>query len=102
MNMRIAAIRHRRALLIARAALQRTQMAQVVQAWRKPLAMVDSVAEVVRTVRQHPVFAAVGTSLFLSSRRYRWLLWAGRLFTLWEVVQVVRGQWPKASDRKGR
>ena len=102
MNIRIAAIRQRRALLIARAALQRTQIAQVVQPWQQPLTMVDTVTEVVRAVRQHPVFAAVGTSMFLSSTRYRWLLWAARLFTLWEVVQVVRGQWPKRSDRMGR
>lgn len=92
MNTRIAVIRHRRALLIARADLQRLQLAQVFQPWRKPLAMVDAVAEVVRAVRQHPVFTAVGTSLFVSTARHRWLLWAGRLFILWEVVQVVRMQ----------
>jgi hypothetical protein len=100
MNMRIAAIRHRRALLIARCALQRIQVAQVIQPWRKPLAMADTLAEVVRAVRQHPVFAAAGTSLFITTTRHRWLLWAARLFTLWEVVQVVRAQWPKAPGQK--
>lgn len=93
MNTRIAAIRHRRALLIARAELQRLQLAQALQPWQKPLAMVDAVAEVVRAVRLYQVFAAVGTSLFMLNTRHRWLLWAGRLFTLWEVTQVVRKQW---------
>lgn len=95
MNIRIAAIRHRRALLIARAALQRTQVAQALQPWQKPLALVDMLVVAVRAVRQHPVFAAVGSSLFISATRHRWLLWAGRLFTLWQVAQVVRAQWPK-------
>lgn len=95
MNTRIAAIRHRRALLIARAGLQRVQLAQAFQPWHKPLAMVDAVAQVVRAIRQYQVFAAAGTSLFMLTTRHRWLLWAGRLFTLWEVVQVVRTQWHK-------
>ncbi len=95
MNMRIAAIRHRRTLLIARAALQRTQMTQALQPWQRPLAVVDTVAEVVRAFRQHPVFAAVGTSLFISTTPHRWLLWAGRLFTLWQVAQMVRALWHK-------
>jgi hypothetical protein len=95
MNMRIATLRHRRSLLIARAALQREQLAQALQPWQKPLAVADAVAEMARAVRQHPVFAAVGTSLFLSFTRHRWLLWAGRLFTLWELVQVVRSRRPK-------
>ena len=95
MNTRIAAIRHRRALLIARAGLQRLQLAQAFQPWQRPLAMVDTVAEVVRAVRRHPVFSAVGSSLFMSSTRHRWLLWAVRLFGLWGVAQVVRTQWHK-------
>ncbi len=95
MNTRIAAIRHRRALLIARADLQRLQLAQALQPWHKPLAMADAVSEALRAVRQHPAFTAVGTSLFISTTRHRWLLWAGRLFILWEVVQVVRTQWHK-------
>ncbi len=95
MNTRIAALRQRRAQLVVRAALQRAQVAQALQPWQKPLTLVDTLIEVVRVVRRHPVLAAVGVSLFASGTRHRWLMWVGRLVTLWDVVQGVRALWHK-------
>lgn len=95
MNTRIAVLRHRRALLIARTALQRAQVAQAFQPWHKPLTVVDTLIEVVRVVRRHPVLAVAGASLFASGTRHRWLMWVGRLVTFWDIAQGLRALWHK-------
>ena len=95
MNTRIAALRHRCALLVARAALQRTQVEQALRPWLKPLMVVDTLIEVVRVVRRHPVLAVAGASLFASGRRHPWLMWVGRLATFWDIAQALRALWQK-------
>jgi hypothetical protein len=36
-----------------------------------------------------------GASLLLRTAKTKRLLWAGQLFTAWELFSVVRKQWPR-------
>lgn len=95
MNTRIAVLRHRRALLVARAAMQRTQVEQALRPWFKPLMVVDTLIEVARVLRRHPALAVAGASLFASGTRHRWLMWVGRLATFWDIALALRALWRK-------
>jgi hypothetical protein len=36
--------------------------------------------------------------LVLAPQRHRLLMWAGRLFSVWEIYRVVREQWPRRAE----
>jgi hypothetical protein len=92
MNTRIAAIRHRRALLVARSDFQRLELAVCLAPWRRPLAVVDTVMTVVRT---YSTFSTLGALFVARAPRRGLLSWAGRLLAAWEVVRLVRREWQR-------
>jgi hypothetical protein len=96
MNPRLALIRQQRAMLKARAAVQRLDLTQQVTALSGPLQIADIGYRVVRTLRRHP-FMLVGSLItMLVAPRPRSTMWIGRLLAVWEIVQLVRRSWQAA------
>jgi hypothetical protein len=99
---RLAAIRARRERLVARAAVQRDDVALALGVLRAPLAVVDRGVAGVTYVRDRPalVFAAAVVLVVLSPRR-AWR-WGRRAFVLWRgyrtVVAFVDKRMPKQRD----
>jgi hypothetical protein len=83
MNPRLAEIHARRALLVARSAVQRDALEVIVQRWRAPVGLVDQGLRLVHYARAHPgaVLLAVAALLALSPRRT--LRWARRGVLAW-------------------
>ena len=92
---RLAEIRARRELLLARSAVQRDALALLVQRWRAPLALADHGLRTVRYAREHPgaLLLAVAALVALSPKRaFRWarraiLFWRGYR---WAVAALGR------------
>lgn len=92
MKAQLARITERRAALIARAAAQRGEVARLVQPWLTPLSFMDRGAALVRRVRMHPLAIAVGVLMLFRLGRGGWSLWAGRLWTGWQLYQSLQNQ----------
>ena len=92
MNAQLTAITRRRAALIARAAAQRAEIARVVQPWLTPLTFMDRGAALLRRVRMHPLGIALGVLMLFRLGRRGWSLWAGRLWTGWQLYQSLQNQ----------
>jgi hypothetical protein len=90
MSARLSAIRQRRAALLARAEAQRAEIARIVRPWRAPLSIADRVVAFVRRLRAHPLAIGAGLILLLWLGRSRKSLWAGRLWTLWQLYSTFR------------
>jgi hypothetical protein len=83
-------------LLVARAATQRAQIAELVEGLHTPLAIADGAYRIAQVIRRHPAIAAAATvAMFAQTRQHRLLLWSGRLFSLWELYRSLREQWPR-------
>ena len=90
MNARLTEITRRRATLVAQAAVQRSELGQWVQPWQTPLAFVDRGLELVRRVRTHPLAMAMGVLLMFRMGTGRWSIWAGRVWTGWQIYQSLK------------
>lgn len=95
MNPRKEYLRRRRELLVSQAAAQRSEVSYITTHLQKKLRWVDTGFAVGQALRMHPVLAVAGVSLLLRVARTRRLLWAGQLFTAWELFNMVRKQWPR-------
>jgi hypothetical protein len=82
-NRRLAEIRARRELLLARSAVQRDALALLVQRWHAPLDLADRGFRVVQHAREHPgaVLLAVAALAALSPKRA--FRWAGPAMAIW-------------------
>lgn len=92
MNAQLSAIAKRRALLVTRAAVQRSLLRSRLRPWRTPLAFLDRGRIWVRRLRAHPLAMTMGMLLMLSRRRGRWSVWAGRLWAGWQLYQSFYGR----------
>ncbi len=97
MNERLAAITHRRAVLVARAAAQRNEIGRAAQHWRAPLAVVDRGADLVRRLRAHPLAILIGVALLVRMGRGRRSAWFGRIWTAWTLYRSLSERLPKVS-----
>ena len=95
MSQRLEYIKRRQQLLIARAAAQRSELLYLAKGVNKPLRFIDDVLAVIRAFKGHPVLAGVAVSSLIVTPRHRLLLWAGRIFTGWEMYRAIREQWPR-------
>ena len=96
MSAELAALIRKREQLVAHAATQRAQLAEVVSSLHTPLAIADRAYRVAQVIRRHPAIAAAATvAMFAQTRQHRLLLWSGRLFSLWELYRSLREQWPR-------
>jgi len=89
MDAHLTTIARRRAALIARAAAQRDEVGHLVQPWLTPLSFMDRGAALVRQVRMHPLGIALGVLTLFRLGRRGWSLWAGRLWTGWQLYQSM-------------
>jgi hypothetical protein len=95
MNSRKEYLRRRREWLVSQAAAQRSEVSYIASQLQKSLRWVDMGFAVGQALRTHPVLAVAGASLLLRTSKTKRLLWAGQLFTAWELFNVVRKQWPR-------
>jgi hypothetical protein len=94
-NRRLAEVRARRELLIARSAVQRDALALQVARWRAPLELADYGLQAGRYVRDHPgaiLFAVAAFAALSPKRAFRWarravLVWRGYG---WAVRTIAR------------
>jgi len=95
MSTRKEYLRLRREWLVSKAAAERSAVACDASHLQKSLRWVDAGFAVGQVLRTHPVLVLTGVSLLLRTARTRRLLWAGQLFTAWELFSMVRKQWPR-------
>lgn len=93
MSARKAYLRRRREWLVSQAAVQRSEITTVAAGLQRSVRWVDTGFAVGQTLRAHPLLAVAGASLLLRVSNSRRLLWAGQLFTAWELFNVLRRQW---------
>jgi hypothetical protein len=99
MSAELTAVMRRRQALVARAAAQRAELAELAARWQQPLRIADAAYRIGRAVRTHQALVTLATTLLvLGPQRHRLLMWAGRLFSVWEIYRVVRQQWPRRGE----
>lgn len=96
MNSRKDYLRLRREWLVSQAAAQRSEVSYIASQLQKSLRWVDIGFAVGQVLRTHPVLAVAGASLLLSTSNTKRLFWAGRLFTAWELFNLMRKQWSRS------
>jgi len=95
---RLAEVRARRELLLARSAVQRDTLALLVERWRAPLEVADRGVRVLRYAREHPgaLLLAVAALAALSPKRaFRWarralLVWRGYGWAVRAIARLAR------------
>jgi hypothetical protein len=102
MKARVEYLRRRRESLVAQAAMQRNEVPSIAAQLQKSLWPVDMVFAILQSIRVHPLLAVASSTLMLSDSRRKLLLWSSRLFTAWELFNLVRKQWPAAKQKKDR
>lgn len=90
MGTRLALIRQRRAMLQLRARAQRLELITAAQPWSRPLRLADSIGNILNRLRRHPVMIGLTLVYLLSTPRNRLSIWAGRVLSIWEIVQMMR------------
>lgn len=98
MNAQLTAIARRRAALVAKAAAQRGELGRWLWPWQAPLAFVDRGMELVRRIRAHPLALALGVLLLFRLGSGRWSVWAGRLWTGWQIYQSLHDRPSRPRD----
>jgi hypothetical protein len=93
MSTRKAYLLRRREWLVSQAADQRSEITYLASELQGSFRWVDMGIAAGQALRAHPLLAVAGSSLLLRVSNSRRLLWAGRLFTAWQLFDVVRTQW---------
>ena len=90
MNAKLIELAERRVTLVARAATQRTELAQALSPWRGPLAIVDQGMLAARYLGRHPglLVGAVAFVAVLSPKRV--LGWLRRGWVVWRLTLTVK------------
>lgn len=90
MNAKLLELAQRRARLVERVALQRNELAQAVEPWRGPLAVVDQGLQAVRYLERHPglLLAAAACVAVLSPKRA--FVWMQRGWLVWRMALAVK------------
>lgn len=90
MNEKLIALAERRALLVARSANQRTELAQVMAPWKTRLGWVDHGLSAMRYIGEHTalVAGALGIVTILSPKRV--FGWLRRGWLLWRAAIAVQ------------
>ncbi|MDP2431218.1 MAG: YqjK-like family protein [Pseudomonadota bacterium] len=92
MRKNLAQLAERREHLVARAAAQRTVLAESIEPWRAPLAWADRGLAMLSVLKRHPVWIVGGVAAFASLRIDRAGKWLRRGWVTWQVVQKLRGR----------
>jgi hypothetical protein len=97
MSSKLEGLTRRREMLVARAAIQRAELAQAYGELRKPLQIFDLCIGVVQSVARRPPLAVAVAAAFLRSGRLGKLplkLWIG-----WQALRPLRFWWSKRGLR---
>ncbi len=98
MNVPLMTIARRRAMLVAKAAAQRSELGRRLQPWQTPLVFVDRGMALARRIRTHPFALAMGVLLLFRLGSGRWSVWAGRLWTGWQIYQSLHDRQARPRD----
>ena len=90
MNAKLIELAERRATLVAKAATQRTELAQALSPWRKPLAAADQGMLLARYLANHPALLAGVVAFTALIRPRRVFGWLRRGWVMWRVVLAVK------------
>ncbi len=84
MNPRLAEVRARRELLVARSAVQRDALALLVEGAHAPLEVADQGLRVLRYARAHPAVIVLAVAALVALSPKRSFRWARRATALWQ------------------
>lgn len=87
MNAKLVKLAERRATLVARAAVQRAELAQRLEPWRGPLAVVDQGVAAIRYIKSHPEIMAAMVMFAVVIRPRRISSWLRRGWVLWRMAR---------------
>ena len=91
MNNSLVTLAKKRQRLVDEAQMQRLAVANQLQAWHKPISMLDYAINMLRYVKQHPVLVASGGSALLSMFKPNALsLWLQRGLLAWQILSKFR------------
>lgn len=91
MNNSLVTLAKKRQRLVEEAQMQRVVVANQLQAWHKPISMLDYAMNMLRYVKQHPVLVASGGSALLSMFKPNALsLWLQRGLLAWKILSKFR------------
>ena len=94
MNAKLIELAERRATLVAKAATQRTELAQTLAPWRAPLAIVDQSVQAARYLGRHPGLV-VGAVAFAAVLRPRQVFgWLRRGWVVWRMALAIKRKLP--------
>lgn len=89
MNPRLAEILARREALIARAAIQRAEIAQAYRRWERPLGLVAWGCKAFHFAKSHPLLIVGAAAALVASRRIDPVKWARRAWFAWRMYRSV-------------
>lgn len=95
MNDRLIELAERRASLVARAAIQRDDLMQILSSWRSPLAMADQALLVIHYIRSYAGLVAGVATFLVPFRSWRMAKWVQRGFLLWKMARVAKRILPR-------
>lgn len=91
MNNSLVTLAKKRQRLVDEAQMQRVAVANQLQAWHKPISMLDYAINMLRYVKQHPILVASGGSALLSMFKPNALsLWLQRGLLAWQIFSKFR------------
>lgn len=102
LEVRIAELRQRRALLAERAEAQRLELSAVCQEFERPLRWARAAAGVVAFLRNSPGFASISTaaSVLLGGRLAQIRTWLRRGLMFYRLGNTIRHKWQEHQSRK--
>jgi hypothetical protein len=91
MNNSLVTLAKKRQRLVEEAQMQRVVVANQLQAWHKPISMLDYAINMLRYVKQHPILVASGGSALLTMFKPNALsLWLQRGLLAWQILSKFR------------
>ena len=91
MNTTLVKLAKKRQRLVEEAQIQRRVVADQLQAWHKPISMLDYAINMLRYIKHHPVLVASGGSALLSMLKPNALsLWLQRGLLVWQILNKFR------------
>ena len=91
MNNSLVTLAKKRQHLVEESQMQRVAVANQLQAWHKPISMLDYAINMLRYVKQHPILVASGGSALLSMFKPNALsLWLQRGLLAWQILSKFR------------
>jgi hypothetical protein len=91
MNEKLIELAEQRAVLVAKAASQRTDLSQALSSWRGPLNSVDQGWSTVRYLRSNPMVLGGVAAFLIALRPWRMVKWLPPGWLLWRFVRMALG-----------